>query len=467
MNIYTKRFAFDADTKTPIGIFLSLRKIYTKIALLESNDFSKRTESKSFIGFKPIAELKIEHNFIYFFQENKLQQKIEIHEKINILETINTLFEEFNLTDKKEEFCGFFGMFGFEFSHFVEKQIELNKENSDIPQLQLFLFENLIVIDHFKNESYLLQSKFEDDFTNMEDILRIISKRSETEFYFEKIGTEKSSIKEEEFKKFVTTAKEECKKGNVFQLVFSRDFSQNYFGDDFEVYRALRKINPSPYLFYFDFENYRIIGSSPEAQLKVKNSIAEINPIAGTVKKSGNEAEDFEAINHLKNDEKENAEHTMLVDLARNDLSKNCTNVKIRKYKEIQEFSHVYHLVSVVSGELESNQKPFDLFSNTFPAGTLSGTPKPKALELIHKHEKTKREFYGGAIGFLSFLGDINMAIIIRSILSKNNILHYRAGAGVVLNSLEENELQEVENKIAVLRKAISNAELSKNKIII
>lgn len=467
MNIYTQKFAFDADTKTPIGIFLNLRKHFTKIALLESNDFSNVTESKSFIGFDPLAEIVLENDKISLFIENILSKKIALKEHSDVSEILNSLFSDFKQVDENQEFCGFFGMFGFEFSHYVERQIEQQKNKIDIPDVHLFLFKNLLVIDHFKNETYLLKSQLNAEFSDISHVLRIIENRAETAYYFEQIGDEISSISDDEFRNLVRLAKTECENGNVFQLVFSRDFSQAYFGDDFEVYRALRKLNPSPYLFYFDFENYRILGSSPEAQLKVTNKKVTLNPIAGTVKKSGNKNQDELALEFLRNDSKENAEHTMLVDLARNDMSKNCTEVKITKFKQLQEYSHVFHLVSELSGQLESSCSSIKVFSDTFPAGTLSGTPKPKALELIHLHEKTKREYYGGAIGFISFQGEVNMAIIIRSILAKNNILHYRTGAGIVLNSLVESELQEVENKVAVLRNAINIAAKSKNKVLI
>ncbi len=457
----------DADTKTPIGIFLNLRKHFTKIALLESNDFSNAAESKSFIGFDPLAEIVLENDKISLFIENILSKQIELKENSDVSEILNSLFSDCKQVDENHEFCGFFGMFGFEFSHYFEHQIELKKNKIDIPDVHLFLFKNLIVIDHFKNESYLLKSQLKAEFIDISSLLNRIENRAETAYYFEQIDEENSSLSDDDFRDLVHLAKTECENGNVFQLVFSRDFSQAYFGDDFEVYRALRKLNPSPYLFYFDFENYRILGSSPEAQLKVKNKKVTLNPIAGTVKKSGDRNQDELALEFLRNDAKENAEHTMLVDLARNDLSKNCSEVKISKFKQLQEFSHVFHLVSELSGQLDSFYSPTKVFSDTFPAGTLSGTPKPKALELIHLHEKSKREYYGGALGFISFQGEVNMAIIIRSILAKNNMLHYRAGAGIVLSSLVESELQEVENKVAVLRNAIKIAALSKNKVLI
>jgi anthranilate synthase component 1 len=288
----------------------------------------------------------------------------------------------------------------------------------------------------------------------LEEILRL---QPNSVLPFELTGEEKSQLSDSDFLELVGTAKQHIIRGDVFQLVVSREFQSSYFGDDFQIFRELRTLSPSPYLFYADFESHRIMGSSPEKQLQIRNGIAEIHPIAGTVRKSGDPEKDELAIQHLVHDDKENAEHTMLVDLARNDLSKYCTEVKVTKYKEVQHFSHVIHLVSKVIGT-HNEESSLSVFSGTFPAGTLSGTPKPRALELINKYEPGKRDYYGGAIGFIDFQGNVNLAIIIRSIFSKNNVLHYRAGAGVVLDSIPENELQEVDNKLGAVRMAIQKA---------
>ncbi|GAB5418236.1 MAG: hypothetical protein Crog4KO_16590 [Crocinitomicaceae bacterium] len=327
---------------------------------------------------------------------------------------------------------------------------------SDIPLLHLFLFRHVIVIDHFTNEGILLENSFSQDFQeiSMESLMRL---PAPSILPFELIGTESSMFTDTEFSQNVEKGIAHCQRGDVFQLVLSNRFQQTYFGDDFHVYRQLRRTNPSPYLFYFDFESYRLFGSSPEAQTVVQNGKVEIHPIAGTVPKTGEDAVDAEQLEFLKKDEKENAEHTMLVDLARNDLSRNCTNVKIEAYKEIQHFSHVIHLVSKVTGDCDSNDT-FKTVSQAFPAGTLSGTPKPRALELIHEYETQPRGFYGGAVGMIQPSGDANMAIVIRSILSKENQLHYQAGAGVVLDSDPDRETQEVHHKLRAVREAIRKA---------
>lgn len=463
MKLFTKKTAFNADTFTPVGMFLKLRNHYSKIALLESNDYRNRSESKSFLAFNPLIELRIEKDNLNLFVLDKLEKSLTLSETENLPKAIQNLMLEIELDLSISVFNGFFGFIGFEFAHLLEKHIQKRESSLNVPDFQSFVYEFVIVLDHFKNEGYVLHNQFEDKFEEVCKPLELLQNKSHTPLYFELVGEESSSLTDNDYLDLVQKAKEHCKRGDVFQLVLSRDFSQGYFGDDFEVYRSLRNLNPSPYLFYFDFGTHRILGSSPEAQLKVEKQQAEIHPIAGTVRKTGNETEDKLAIDFLIADKKENAEHTMLVDLARNDLSRNCTDVKVQKYKEIQHFSHVIHLVSKVVGTQKEGKSLMDLFANSFPAGTLSGTPKPKALELIAKYEKTTRDYYGGTLGFMNTDGLMNFAIVIRSVLSKNQRLHYRAGAGIVLHSNEESELQEINNKLGAIRKALTLASIKKN----
>jgi anthranilate synthase component 1 len=273
------------------------------------------------------------------------------------------------------------------------------------------------------------------------------------------VGKKSSNLTDEQFIEFVKKGKDHCYRGDVFQLVLSRRFSQGFKGDEFNVYRTLRSINPSPYLFFFDYGYFRIFGSSPEAQLIVQDSKAEIHPIAGTFRRTGDDEKDAKAAEALAKDPKENSEHVMLVDLARNDLSRNGSKVEVEKNREVQFYSHVIHLVSKVTCKMKKSAKTFRVVADTFPAGTLSGAPKHKALQLIDRYETTKRNFYGGAIGYMDFHGNFNHAIIIRSFLSKNHELHYQAGAGIVADSVPENELQEVYNKLGALDKALTLAE--------
>jgi anthranilate synthase component 1 len=257
----------------------------------------------------------------------------------------------------------------------------------------------------------------------------------------------------------VSKAKAHCQRGDVFQMVLSRRFSQQFKGDEFNVYRALRSINPSPYLFYFDYGNYKIFGSSPEMQLKTEGNKATINPIAGTFKRTGDDIKDEQLAADLLKDDKENSEHVMLVDLARNDLSKNTRNVRVSRMKDIQFYSHVIHIVSNVEGTMYDGDSALKVLGDTFPAGTLSGAPKNKAIRLIDQYEPTSRGFYGGCIGFIGINGETNHAITIRSFLSQGDTLHYQAGAGIVNESDEEKELAEVNNKLEALRRAIYTAE--------
>lgn len=456
MQIYTKSTSFNSDVHTPVELYMSLRNHYRKTCLLESNDYHSRSDSKSFIGLEPIIEIKVDKNFIIIQTETETNS-IELNTAISASLQIQEVLNSFQFEKESNIYNGFFGRIGFEFALLDENHIQKKRSSLEIPDVHFFLFKYILVIDHFRDNGQIISNSLIPNSNDEIEIEKLLYKRPFTDFPFEKIGVEKADFTDDEFGKLVEKAKSHCLRGDVFQLVVSNLFSQEFFGDDFQVYRQLRRLNPSPYLFYFDFEEYRLFGSSPEAQLKIENGKVEIHPIAGTVPKTGEAKIDNERIHFLINDEKENAEHTMLVDLARNDLSKYCSNVKVETYKEVQHFSHVIHLVSKVTGQIDE-LNPFPILNSSFPAGTLSGTPKPKALELISNYEKTTRDFYGGAIGMIGMNGDLNMAIVIRSMLSKNNRLHYRAGSGVVLDSNIDSETQEVHHKLRAVRTAINTA---------
>jgi anthranilate synthase component 1 len=340
------------------------------------------------------------------------------------------------------------------------EDIQLSRKDNSvaIPDIYYAVYKNIIAINHFKNEAYIFSNCYESE-SNIVAIERLLNVKNFTSYNFNLDGKVVSNLEDEEFKAHVQLAKKHCQRGDVFQLVLSRRFSQGFKGDEFNVYRALRSINPSPYLFYFDYGDFKIFGSSPEAQLVVKEGMAEIHPIAGTFKRTGNDEQDAVLAKELSEDDKENSEHVMLVDLARNDLSRNGTMVKVANYREVQFFSHVIHLVSKVVGQKKKNIPTMKVVADTFPAGTLSGAPKHKAMQLIEKYEKTSRGYYGGAIGFMDFKGNFNHAIMIRTFLSKNHQLHYQAGAGIVAASNAEDELQETYNKLGALTKALEIAE--------
>ncbi|MES2486539.1 MAG: anthranilate synthase component I family protein [Bacteroidota bacterium] len=457
MKIYTQTYHFNADLYTAVGLYMGLRNHYRKPCLLEGNDYHSRADSTSYIGLNPLVEITVgQEEITVNIGGSQTSQPIASRKKVTDQVKAIVAGFEFNSPSSHNAFLSYFS---FEYAHFEEAAGTDKTDASGLPLAQFILFEYLIVLDHFHDSGQILRNTFTHQILPDTDFEALLRRQTFTLLPFETKGTETSPETDESFRALVSKAKEHIVRGDVFQLVVSRPFTQSFFGDDFQVYRQLRRLNPSPYLFYADMEGYRLMGSSPETQIRLKDNEASIHPIAGTVRKSGNALEDKRNTEALINDEKENAEHTMLVDLARNDLSKYCDTVQITSYKEVQHFSHVIHLVSKVTGNMQ-HKDALQLFTGTFPAGTLSGTPKPKALELISKYESTPRGYYGGAIGFLGSDGNMNLAIVIRSIFSKNNQLHYRAGAGVVIDSVPENELQEVNNKLGAVRRAIAAAGL-------
>lgn len=450
MNITSHLSAFNADCYTPVQLYMNLRHRFRKTCLLESNDYHSRQDSISIIGLDPLVEIDVQNGTV---QLNSLHSRrtFPLSENREHRAQIQDLLDEFILEPNRRN--GFFGRVGFEFTQMDETRLR-DVAADQLPQLHLLLFRYVIVIDHFTNEGELIENALGEapSCCKLEDLL---NPTHELQLPFETSGIEKCQLTDNEFKTKVEEAIEYCKQGDVFQLVLSNSFRQAYFGDDFHVYRTLRRLNPSPYLFYFDFESYRLFGSSPEAQLRIKNGHAEIHPIAGTVPRTGIPATDAFNLQHLLSDAKENAEHTMLVDLARNDLSRSCEEVKVKSFKEIQHFSHVTHLVSRVQGRLLSDRH-FETFCQSFPAGTLSGTPKPRALELIDQMEGRRRNYYGGAVGLFGSGAQLNTAIVIRSILSMNQQLHYTAGAGVVVDSDPQRETDEIHHKLKAVRRAIA-----------
>ncbi|RKS03250.1 anthranilate synthase component I family protein [Flavobacterium sp. 102] len=448
-----------ADTITPVSIYLKIRDKFPNSILLESSDYHTADNSFSYICCNPIASIKLENNSMTKTFPDGISEETAISINTNLPKVIEDFASQFQPEKNNFKFInnGLFGYISYDAVQYFEK-IEITKKAHDlsIPELYYAVYQNIIAINHFKNEAYIFCHSI-DNTNNIKEIEQLLQTKTFASYSFTKEGEAISNLTDVEFKTNVALAKKHCHRGDVFQLVLSRRFSQAFKGDEFNVYRALRNINPSPYLFFFDYGNFKIFGSSPEAQLVIKNNHAEIHPIAGTFKRTGNDEQDANLAKKLSEDAKENSEHVMLVDLARNDLSRNCTEVKVEKYKEVQFFSHVIHLVSKVTGKLTGSS--MKLVANTFPAGTLSGAPKHKAMQLIESIETTNRTFYGGAIGFMDFEGNFNHAIMIRTFLSKNHQLHYQAGAGIVESSTEENEMQEVYNKLGALNKALELAE--------
>ena len=450
-----------ADTITPVSIYLKIRDTFPNSILLESSDYHGNENSFSYVCCNPIASITVKDLLVTETFPDGSNQLTHCEVANEIPSMIHNFSQKFATENQKFKFInnGLFGYIGYDAVKYFE-DIEIAKKEGDleIPDIYYAVYQNIIAINHFKNEAYIFCHSY-DQKNNIEEIHQLIGNRNFASYTYQNINDEKSSLSDAEFMEHVELAKKHCFRGDVFQLVLSRRFSQSFKGDEFNVYRALRSVNPSPYLFYFDYGNFKIFGSSPEAQLVVNEGKAEIHPIAGTFKRTGDDEKDLEMAKSLAKDEKENAEHVMLVDLARNDLSRNGEHVKVEKYKEIQFFSHVIHLVSKVIGEKYKDALTFQVVADTFPAGTLSGAPKHKAMQLIEKYEKHNRTFYGGAIGFMDFEGNFNHAIIIRSFLSKNHRLHYQAGAGIVSKSSANDELQEVYHKLGALKKAMELAE--------
>ena len=449
------------DTLTPVSIYLKLRDQFSNTILLESSDYIAKDNSYAYICCNPVSKFYVKKNVLTIeYPDKKIEEK-KLNDLSNIISELTDFISKFNISEepeKNKKFItkGLFGYMSYDSVKFFENiNIENKSYGDDIPDIFYSFYSEIIVVNTFNNEATLIsQTGNLEQITNIE---KIIKTKNISEFGFKLEDELESNLKDKEFTEMVKKGIDHCYRGDVFQIVLSRKFAQKFSGDEFCVYRQLRSINPSPYLFYFDYGSFKIFGSSPEAQLVIKDKIAEIHPIAGTFKRTGDDIVDSEKAIKLFKDDKENSEHMMLVDLARNDLSRSCTNVKVDKDREIQFYSHVIHLVSKVSGELKSNSR--DIIGSTFPAGTLSGAPKHMAMKLIEKYEEHNRSFYGGAIGFIGFDNDFNHAIVIRSFLSKNQKLFLQAGAGVVSKSDPKNELQEIYNKIGALLKALKKAE--------
>lgn len=450
-----------ADTLTPVSIYLRLRDIYPGSLLLECADYSSRSNAFSFICLGPVAGIETDGTSVTtYYPGYKNKESLT-----NIISQVNSFLEEIEIENKDDQPKGADGLFGFTsfdsallFEKYSPSLKDKVSEGREVPFLKYDFFRVLLAFNHF-NGTLIITEYYNDDLRKgeKEKVLSLLANHNLTVYPFRTEGEEQSDTTADTFRGMVRTAISHCEIGNVFQLVLSRRFRQKFSGDEFNVYRSLRSVNPSPYLFYFDYISYKIFGSSPEAQLKIQDGKAVINPIAGTIRRTGDPRADSVAARELLNNPKENSEHVMLVDLARNDLGRKCTNIKVDSFREVQAFSHLWHLVSTVSGDLPGDESPFTVFAGSFPAGTLSGAPKHKAIELINELEPP-RGYYGGAIGFLGLNGSLNHAIIIRSFLSKNGFLVYQAGAGIVINSTEDGELNEINNKLDALRTALKRA---------
>ncbi|MFI3291070.1 MAG: anthranilate synthase component I family protein [Opitutales bacterium] len=444
------------DLQTPVGIYLKIRDLDVQSAMLESCDFHTNSNSFSFIGVEPISSISINDAIVDIEYPDGSLAKSKIDESRSLTDALKDYVNSFEVEDASP-INGFFGYTAYDCVKYFEN-IQVVKESSNSPDLMYILYRFVIVLNHFKDELVIIENIPEGEESKMAYMESVLHNNNYAQYGFDISSELRADTTEEKFIANVEKSIEHIKRGDIFQIVLSRGFSVDFSGDEFNVYRALRRINPSPYLFYFDFGAFKIFGSSPETHLKIEEGIAQIDPIAGTFMRTGDDKQDSILAQKLLADEKENSEHTMLVDLARNDLSRSCRNVKVDFLKQIQYYSHLIHMVSRVSGEVRSDDKALDLLADTFPAGTLSGAPKVRAMQIINDLEGKNRGFYGGCIGSISFNGDLNQAITIRSFLSKDNTLRFQAGAGIVADSRPTSELQEINNKLGALFTAIEKA---------
>lgn len=461
-----------ADIITPVSIYLRIRDRYLNSILLESSDYHGNENSFSYIAFDPVARFSYEGGQLTTQMPGAVEQtrSLPVQQMRNALQAFKDSFQH-----EKSPFSfitnGLFGYFGYPAVQGFEDitlQAPVPSENQ-MPAAVFMVYRYVLAINHFKDELHLFEHNYQpigdgnadlsDPGDKLDYISELITGRNYPTYSFSTAGPEQSNFTDDGFREVIQKGIDHCHRGDVFQIVLSRRFSTPFVGDEFNVYRALRSLNPSPYLFYFDYGNYKLFGSSPESQIVVKDRKATIYPIAGTFRRTGDDIHDAELAQKLYNDPKESAEHVMLVDLARNDLSRNCDVVNVETFKEVQYYSHVIHLVSKVIGNLTETADPLQIVAETFPAGTLSGAPKHMAMQLIDRYESISRSFYSGSIGYMGFDGEFNHAIMIRTFMSKNNTLYYQAGAGVVAKSVVESELQEVHNKLAALRTAIEQAK--------
>lgn len=445
------------DLYTPVGVYMRLRDLYPQSALMESSDYHDQSNSRSFIGIHPLASVAIGHGLATVTYPDSQTFTQPLSADFSSADAIHALIDHIHVEGDDANVCGLFGYTSFNAVRYFENIAvkDETQERNDAPDVLYVLYKTVIVFDHHNNQLKMVTMG---DATDIDAVQKAMNRNNVREYDFHPVGNVSSTLTDEEHKANIRRGIQHCLRGDVFQIVLSRRFIQRFEGDDFKLYRALRSINPSPYLFYFDFGGFRIFGSSPETHCRIEGRKAYIDPIAGTTKRTGNAEADRKGAEFLRNDPKENAEHVMLVDLARNDLSRNCHGVKVDYYKDIQYYSHVIHLVSRVSGELDADKDPIKAFIDTFPAGTLSGAPKVRAMQLISEYEPHNRGAYGGCIGIIGLDGSLNQAITIRTFVSRGGELWFQAGGGIVAKSNEEYELQEVNNKLGALRRAIETA---------
>ena len=461
IRVVTRRLT--ADQLTPVAVYLAVRDRFTDPVLLESNETRNHEHYFSILGLDTLAYFRVDDGTITRGRTGGARTQVPCRDTEAVSTGLNAFLRSFEVDYGEapavvRQFNGLIGHTNFEGVGYFDTLSFSNPAPLRAPVVRYHMYRFLLVFHHYRDELLLLENLPEGEHSRLDEVERAI-RAGGTVHPFELQGEESSNMTDDAFRALVARGKHHCRIGDVFQIVLSRQFNQGFRGDEFQVYRALRSINPSPYLFYFDYGDYRIMGSSPESQMVIRDGVARLNPIAGTYRRTGDADRDREATERLLADPKENAEHVMLVDLARNDLSRHTRDVTVRSLRQVHYYSHVIHLVSTVDGKLVRDDAAVRVFGDTFPAGTLSGAPKYRAIQLIDQYENQQRGFYGGALGFIDFDGGMNQAILIRSFFSQDNVLYYQAGAGVVAASDEDSETQEVYNKLGALTKALTKAE--------
>lgn len=457
----TRYRVLPADLQTPVGIYLKVRDLYPQSVLLESSDYHTTQNSFSFIGVEPIASFTLSGGHILRTYPDGTRDVRPVEDDTDVPAELSAYIRQFSAQDNPTGINGFFGYTAYDAVRYFEK-VKIRPAEGDfahLPDIVQVLFRFVIVVNHFKNTLTIVENLLPSQTSRMDELKAVLDNQNVAQYPFQAAGAVESSVSDEQYMEMVRRGIRHTLRGDVFQIVPSRRFSRAFYGDEFNVYRALRSINPSPYLFYFDFGSMRIFGSSPETHLRVSGDRAYIDPIAGTFRRTGNDEADRALADRLLSDEKENAEHVMLVDLARNDLGRNCTDVRVEFFRQVQFYSHVIHMVSRVSAHVPEGTDPIRLLADTFPAGTLSGAPKVRAIQLIDEKEPHPRGLYGGCIGYIGLDGSLNQAITIRSFLSLGQRLYCQGGAGIVAHSDPRSELSEVNNKLGALMAAVDRAE--------
>lgn len=460
--IETRRVTLPADLETPVGIYLKLRDLYPQSALLESSDYHTSSGSVSIIGICPIGSFEVGEGMITERRPDGSTTSTPAC-RGEVMPRLRDYIRSYDITGPGAEGSanGLIGFTAYDAVRYFER-IDIRPREASmaaVPDMLYILFRFIIEVNHYKNEMTLTENLLPGEPSRLDGLISAIRATSSMASYpFRAEGEPTSTLTDDEYMAMVEKGIAHARRGDTFQVVLSRRFAQNFRGDEFNVYRALRCINPSPYLFYFDMGGFKLFGSSPETHLRAEGGKAFIDPIAGTFRRTGNDERDRLLAQALLEDEKENAEHIMLVDLARNDLARAGGPVHIEFLRQIQFYSHVIHMVSRVGTTLPASADVYALLAATFPAGTLSGAPKVRAMEIINELEPHSRVLYGGCIGSLGFDGSLNQAITIRSFLSLGGTLYSQAGAGIVAASNPASELAEVGGKLGALRRAIDYA---------